>query len=378
MRIILFFILIFGFSAFAENQSFDQLRREYSSLRNTDTQGKKLTERRNLIQKFLKLDNSELSEIDGVQALTYAAVLSGETYKFTQEIEDAKLARDALQKLELDYPDSPLVDNAYLALSEVLPSKDRKAVSGILGEKFSKSDSAITLSSVAEPNQAIDSSKSIIVIDPGHGGEDLGAVGESGVYEKDIVLDLAKRVQELFKEDPKFQVILTRTGDSFIPLEKRTTFANNNNAKLMISLHVNSLNEAKTNGLEFFVLDTSNDASVMRLAQLENSTSVKKDDSDVLLIVSELVQVGKKEESLKAAETFQKNILQSVKNSSWKTKSLGVKKGPFYVLMGALMPSVLIELGFVSNENDEEALLQDEIRDRLAEGIKKGIIEFLK
>lgn len=371
------FLFILSANVFADKDSFETLRKEYSSLRNTDTQGKRLNERRELIKRLIKLDNSDLSEREGVQTLTYAAVLSGETYKFSKDITDAKLARDALQKLELDFSESSLVDDAYLALSEVLPPADKKAVSGILGEKFAKSDSALALTSSVETPQAIDSSKKVVVIDPGHGGEDLGGVGDSGVYEKDVVLDIAKRVQSLFQENANFQIVLTRTGDSFIPLEKRTAFANNANAKLFLSLHVNSLEDKKTSGLEFYVLDSTTDEAVIRLSQLENSTAEKDDSSDVSLIVSELVQKGKLEDSLRSAAIFQKSLMQTIKTVEWKTKNLGIKKGPFFVLMGAHMPALLLELGFISNESDEEALLQDEVRDALAEGIKKGIIEYL-
>lgn len=370
-------ILLFGVNALADKEGFETLRKEYSSLRNTDTQGKKLVERRKLIRELIKLDNSDLSEREGVQALTYAAVLSGETYKFSQDVTDAKLARDALQKLELDFTESSLIDDAYLALSEVLPTADKKAVSAILGEKFAKSDSVLALSSSVEAPQTIDSTKKVVVIDPGHGGEDLGAVGDSGVYEKDVVLDIAKRVQSLFKDNHNFQIVLTRTGDSFIPLEKRTAFANNSSSKLFLSLHVNSLEDKKTNGLEFYVLDSTTDESIIRLSKLENSTAEKDDSSDVSLIVSELVQKGKLEDSLKSATIFQKSLTQAIKAADWKTKNLGIKKGPFFVLMGAHMPALLLELGFISNEADEEALLQDEVRDAVAEGIKKGILEYL-
>lgn len=380
MKYILLCISMIGIvclSSFADQNEYETLRKEYSSLRNTDVSGAKLSERRSTIQKLLKLDNSDLSERDGVLALTYAAVLSGETYKFSHEITDAKLARDALQKLEVDYPNSSLVDDAYLALSEVLPPKDKKAVAEILGDKFAKSDSMLALQSKKEEAQAVSHDKKIVVIDPGHGGEDLGAVGSSGVYEKDIVLDIAKRLEALMHNNSHIQVVLTRTGDSFIPLATRTEFANKNEAALFLSLHVNAIEDKKTFGFESYVLDSSKEASVVRLAEQEN-TSASGENSDVSLIVSELVQKGKQEDSLRIASICQKGILSATKKVEWKTKDLGVKKGPFFVLMGARMPAALLELGFISHEEDEDALLQDEVRDALAEALKTAILTYLQ
>jgi len=211
-----------------------------------------------------------------------------------------------------------------------------------------------------------------IVLDPGHGGKDPGAVA-NGVKEKDIVLKLAKRLKPQLEEQLGYEVILTREDDVFLSLEERTAIANTRGADLFISLHVNAHRSAKVRGVETYFLNLTTNVDAMRVAARENATSTHQ-MSDLQNILSDIMKNSKIEESSRLAKKVQSAIVQGPSGTSFnKMKDLGVKQAPFYVLIGAEMPAILLEAAFISNSNDVENLKSSAFIKTLADDISNGI-----
>ena len=219
-----------------------------------------------------------------------------------------------------------------------------------------------------------------MVIDAGHGGHDPGAVGPSGLYEKDVVLDIAIRVREIMKRDyPFYNVILTRESDVFIPLPERSEIANRNNADLFVSVHANSSINSKARGIETYLLNWSNDAEALKVAARENAISLKKMKqmkSELGVILASLERESKRDESVKVAGSIQNSLASSVGNKYPEVNDLGVKQALFYVLVGAKMPSTLVEVSFISNPKEEKLLASDFYRQFLARSIADGIHKY--
>ncbi|MDR2400518.1 MAG: N-acetylmuramoyl-L-alanine amidase [Deferribacteraceae bacterium] len=212
-----------------------------------------------------------------------------------------------------------------------------------------------------------------IVIDPGHGGKDPGC-SYSGQKEKEIVLDIAKELKTLLQKDKSLNVYLTRDKDVYIPLEERTAIANKYKADLFISIHINAAPNKTASGIETYVLNVTNDASALEVAAFENKATTKS-ISDLQGILKDLMLNSKLEESMNLAYAVQKNLSTTLKLS--KAQNLGVKQAPFYVLVGAQMPSILIETGFLSNKNDAGKLATAAYRKNIAAAIHKGILEYI-
>jgi len=211
-----------------------------------------------------------------------------------------------------------------------------------------------------------------IVIDPGHGGKDPGAMA-FGLKEKDIVLRIAKKLAPVLQKELHCEVLLTRDDDSFIPLEERTAIANTQNADLFVSLHINAHPSAKVHGLETYYLNLSTNAEAMRVAARENATSTHQ-MSDLQDILSDIMKNSKINESSRLAQQVHNAILSEAKNMGYADiKNLGVKQAPFYVLIGAQMPAILIEIAFISNENDVKNLQDPTFVKMLIQEITDGI-----
>ena len=211
-----------------------------------------------------------------------------------------------------------------------------------------------------------------VVIDPGHGGKDRGATGITGLREKDLTLRVAEMLAVKIKEKLGLEVILTRSKDSFLPLEERTALANTKGADLFISIHANAHPSSKVRGIETYFLNVATDEEAMRVAALENATT-KKNMSDLQMILSDLMLNSKITESGHLGVKVQKAMVASIKTQYKGIRDLGVKQAPFYVLIGANMPSILIELGFISNKTEEARLKSSKYLDRLTDGIVNGI-----
>jgi N-acetylmuramoyl-L-alanine amidase len=218
-----------------------------------------------------------------------------------------------------------------------------------------------------------------IVIDPGHGGKDYGAPGYlKGVHEKHVVLQIARRLAKKIKAELGLEVIMTRSGDRFLTLEERTAFANTKNADLFISIHTNASRDRRAYGIETYFLNLATDEEAIRVAAMENATSTKN-ISDLQKILYDLMQNAKINESSRLAAYVQSSTTGHLKNKRYtRIKSKGVKQAPFYVLLGAQMPSILIETAFISNARECKRLVNPQFQERLAEGIVEGIRQYIK
>ncbi len=214
-----------------------------------------------------------------------------------------------------------------------------------------------------------------VVIDPGHGGKDPGAISPSGLQEKEVTLRVAKQLAEELRAKLGCEVILTRDRDVFVSLEERIAIANRREADLFISLHVNSAPNRAAKGLETYILDLATDQESMRVAAQENASSTRS-FSDLQGILMDLMHNAKANESLKLAGTVQENMVSGLRQSHGEVKDLGVKKAPFIVLLGAKMPAVLVEIGFISNPQEEERLRSQPYLAQVARKIAGGVAEY--
>jgi N-acetylmuramoyl-L-alanine amidase len=213
-----------------------------------------------------------------------------------------------------------------------------------------------------------------VVIDAGHGGKDPGAIGPSGLMEKDVVLDMAKRLRDLMQQEPQWRVTLTRGTDVFIPLEERTAIANAKAADLFVSIHANAAERPDAHGVETYFLDLASDEQSLRVAARENATTLSK-VSALQLILRDLQMTSKRNESSLLAGSVQQALVQAPGGGK-SGRDLGVKHAPFLVLMGAEMPSILVETGFVSNPGEERRLADPKYRAQAARAIFEGIKEY--
>jgi N-acetylmuramoyl-L-alanine amidase len=212
-----------------------------------------------------------------------------------------------------------------------------------------------------------------IVIDPGHGGSDPGAPGYiNGVWEKDIVLNLARNLANKLRHRLQCTVILTRESDKKLTLEERTAIANTQRADLFISLHTNAARNKHLAGIETYLLNLATDEQAIAVAARENATS-KKNISDLEFILSDLMKHAKIGESTRLANDVQQSLVREMKKKYSKITDLGVKQAPFYVLLGARMPSILIETSFISNKLECKRLLDPAYQDALCDAIATGI-----
>lgn len=253
----------------------------------------------------------------------------------------------------------------------ILRETNKFSVSGASGksnfnEDFVTSDTPISLA------QQLGLGVKKIIIDPGHGGKDPGAMA-FGMKEKDIVLNIAKELAPVLERELHCEVILTRNQDVFIPLEERTAIANTQNADLFISLHINAHPSSKVRGLETYYLNLTTNAEAMRVAARENATSTHQ-MSDLQDILSDIMKNSKISESSRLAEQVHNSILSKAENNGYANiKNLGVKQAPFYVLIGAEMPAILIEIAFISNEQDAKNLQDASFVRMLTQEIADGI-----
>jgi len=216
-----------------------------------------------------------------------------------------------------------------------------------------------------------------IVIDPGHGGHDTGTVGPTGLMEKDLCLDVALRLSKIIQQKlPGADVVLTRTDDTFVPLEERTNMANEAKADLFISIHANSSQDHAARGFETYYLNLRGTPEAMEVAARENSVS-QGGIHNLEDMVKKIARNEKSGESKEFAEDIQNSLSQRIQKMNKPVKNRGVRKAPFVVLIGADMPSILTEISFLSNAADEQLLKKPEHRQRLAEGLYQGVASYL-
>jgi len=217
-----------------------------------------------------------------------------------------------------------------------------------------------------------------IVIDPGHGGKDPGALNRPlNVREKDITLDIGKRLNAILNEHKEFEIILTRCRDEYVPLEERAAIANSNQGDLFVSIHTNSAPRLSARGVESYYLNMTADPWAMQVAAQENAMS-SKSMAEMRTILDQILQHSKISESKILCQSIQASMVANLKRKYDAIENLGVKKAPFYVLLGAQMPSALIEVSFLSNRDEARRLTESSYRQDLAAGLYLGIINFIQ
>ena len=215
-----------------------------------------------------------------------------------------------------------------------------------------------------------------IVIDPGHGGHDTGTIGPNGLYEKDLVLDVSKRLGKLLEARLGADVVYTRHDDTFIPLETRTAIANQEQADLFVSVHANSSHDPDARGVETYYLNFTSAPDALEVAARENADS-DKSIHELQDLVKKIALKEKIEESREFASDVQQSLHNGLAAKSPGERDRGVKKAPFVVLIGANMPSILAEISFISNPGDERRLRMPEYRQRIAESLYRGIARYV-
>ncbi|MBC8168078.1 MAG: N-acetylmuramoyl-L-alanine amidase [Bryobacteraceae bacterium] len=214
-----------------------------------------------------------------------------------------------------------------------------------------------------------------IVLDPGHGGHDTGTSGVGGLLEKDLVLDVCKRLGALVETRLGAEVVYTRTDDTYIPLDRRTDIANQQRADLFLSIHANSSPAGATSGVETYYLNFTDNKTAMELAARENAGS-SKTVYDLKELLQKIAMHDKIEESRQFAARVHQSLYTASAKANQRTRDRGVKKAPFVVLIGASMPSVLAEIGFVTNPKDEALFRKADFRQKIADGLFQGISRY--
>ena len=219
-----------------------------------------------------------------------------------------------------------------------------------------------------------------IVIDPGHGGLEVGAKGKFGTLEKDVTLAISLRLKALIEKNLAFHVELTRDRDMDVTLENRAAIANNHRAELFISIHANSSYRRNANGSETFFLSlNATDEEARRLAYLENNSAdldkplATENKDDIMMILWDMAQSAYLKQSQRLAE-----IIQDELNSLLGTKDRGIKQAPFKVLTGVACPAVLVEAAFISNPEEERDLVQEAFQENVAQAIYRGLVSYIK
>ena len=213
-----------------------------------------------------------------------------------------------------------------------------------------------------------------IVIDAGHGGRDPGATSH-GLLEAEVVLDIARRLAQRLEAQPGVEVVMTRTGDTFVPLRGRTALANEVKADLFLSIHANASRNPKAHGVETYFLDFALDPEAEQIAARENlaaSGTMKELES----LLETIAANSKLRESREFAATIQRAMVSNLQPVNADVRDLGVKQAPFFVLIGARMPSVLAEVSFVTNRHEATLLATDAYRDRIADALLEGVLRY--
>jgi N-acetylmuramoyl-L-alanine amidase len=290
---------------------------------------------------------------------------------------DHKLRHDKIKRIKLAQFDSKTLrlvieDDAKLKVSHRVKGGEL-----IINLGLKKSDAPKS----TEPVYKAATFDKVIVLDPGHGGRDAGAVGYKKYREKVVVFNIAKELSKLLKKQG-YKVYMTRTGDKFVKLQKRTRFANKKKADLFISIHANAVpkrNAKKAYGIETYFLSNDHRAGserAKRVAAMENS----KDLKDVTFYgKQDFINILNREKikmSERLAFDLQRNILAVLRKSYSKVKDGGVREGPFWILVGAQMPAVLVEVGFITHPTEAQRMVKRAYQKRFAEGLANGINQY--
>jgi N-acetylmuramoyl-L-alanine amidase len=244
-----------------------------------------------------------------------------------------------------------------------------------------KPEAPARVAQVREPAKRVEKKNAVplIILDPGHGGKDEGAKGPAGLLEKEINLMVAKEVRRILEDEYHYRVELTRDDDTFIPVQERGGIANEKSASLFVSIHANAAKRLSATGIETYYLGFGSGGRAAETAARENGELVHSvKDDQVQGILASLIGTTKINDSSRLAARVQNRIIRSLSKKYGAVKNLGVKEGPFYVLHDTNMPSILVELGFVTNAQEESRLKNFQYRKGLAQAIAQGIHEFFQ
>jgi N-acetylmuramoyl-L-alanine amidase len=267
-------------------------------------------------------------------------------------------------------------------LRKTLPPVSSPELAGKKGKRQPQSDDLVareaqpTASGERSLTRALGLKIGKIVIDPGHGGHDTGTIGPKGLQEKDLVLDVSRRLGKLLTTRLGAEVVYTRSDDTFIPLETRTAIANQEGADLFVSVHANSSHDPDARGVETYYLNFTSSPDALEVAARENAVS-EKTIHELQGLVKEIALKEKIEESQEFAGDVESSLHSGLAVKNPGLRDRGVKKAPFIVLIGANMPSILAEISFVSNPGDERKLRTSDYRQRIAESLYRGIAKYV-
>jgi N-acetylmuramoyl-L-alanine amidase len=270
------------------------------------------------------------------------------------------------------------LENPYRIVVDVQGTPAHQVESGPAPEPADDSIAGIlkrvptTQAALHVPQQARQEGIRVIVIDAGHGGKDPGAIGPNNVMEKTVTLQLAKELAARLGAELGVKVLLTRSDDRFLELRERTAFANRAGADLFISLHANASPSSHAYGLETYFLNLAKNSQAAEVAARENGTSLE-DVTNLEAILFDLMANAKINESSRLAAEVQQALVAGLRPHFSHIKDLGVRQGPFHVLLGATMPSVLVEAAFISNSREEKRLKNHNYQKQVAAAIVKGI-----
>lgn len=300
------------------------------------------------------------------------AQAAGQPVQIAADIRAATLASGA--------PTTAVVDDALVRDLELV-QQDKDTVRVLLGLKQPATPRVLVMENpyrIVIDVQALEAAPAVasdalikrrphVVLDPGHGGKDCGASGPHGAREKDVVLAIARAAKSAL-EARNIRVTLTRTGDTFVPLEERTALANHAEADLFISIHANSHRGRSARGIETYYLNVTDDRYALRLAAVENQTS-EEQVSDLQLILADLSVKAHAARSQQLARDIQARLVRTARQHKVQTRDLGTKASLFYVLVGARMPAVLVETAFISNATEERLLTNPAYQRAIAQAI---------
>ncbi len=353
----------------------------------------KVFENNVLIGEIHTIQNKKLFSVnDFIEITKSRKFINEKTQKVIFYVDNKKI------KISNQIPFIEIEDNLFQLATKVVNQNDNyyvptesffniiQSLSGSLSTKYTNDEIRFTSIPVNEKTVKIVDLRSekekwefkTIVIDAGHGGKDPGAVGYRGTKEKDIALDVAKRLEKKLSKNMNVKIIMTRDEDIFLRLSERTKIANESNGNLFISIHTNAAEDRRASGFETFLIGPNKNEAAVRVAarenavlELEGKTGQKLTNED--LIQATIAQSAFASKSEQFASMVQKEIKKRVQS-----KDRGVKQAGFYVLMGASMPNVLVELGFISNPSEEKKLRSPQYRDQLATAIYRAVEQYQK
>jgi N-acetylmuramoyl-L-alanine amidase len=296
-------------------------------------------------------------DVKPAKAVSSAPIVSSSHIKQTHSAQNTKKSRLAASADTADLRSDARLDSSQLDTPESREARPTAAgdrsLTRALGLKIGK-----------------------IVIDAGHGGHDTGTIGPNGLLEKDVVLDVAKRLGRLLETRLGAEVVYTRRDDTFVPLETRTAIANRERADLFISIHANSSHDSDARGVETYYLNFTSSPEALEVAARENAVS-EKSIHELQDLVKKIALKEKIEESREFAGDVQESLYGGLALNNAGIRDRGVKKAPFIVLIGANMPSILAEISFVSNPTDERKMETSEHRQRIAESLYRGVSRYV-